>query len=69
MNENEETTPTLDQALDRLRGLQEWDIVIEYLEFEREQCFNDFGKISNGEESMKLAGNIAKLSEIITLFR
>ena len=55
---------TLKQALSRLRGRDEWEVVLSYLAAEREQAIGDFASpdyLDNGTKLSRLSGEIAAL--------
>ena len=58
---------TFKQALARLRGRDDWEIVLEYLSAEREQAIGDFQSPDHLDNSIKLArlaGEISALDRI-----
>ena len=55
------------QALSRLRGRDDWNIVLEYLSSEREQAIGDFQSpdhLDNSTKLARLAGEISALDRI-----
>ena len=58
---------TFKQALSRLRGRDDWEIVLEYLSAEREQAIGDFQSpdhLDNLTKLARLAGEIPALDRI-----
>ncbi|MDC0157330.1 hypothetical protein OAK38_06190 [Verrucomicrobia bacterium] len=58
---------TFKQALSRLRGRDDWEIVLSYLKDEREQAIGDFQLSDNLDKCCKLArlaGEISALDRI-----
>lgn len=58
---------TLKQALSRLRGRDDWEVVLEYLTAEREQAIGDFQSpdhLDNPTKLSRLSGEIAALDRI-----
>lgn len=58
---------TLKQALSRLRGRDDWDVVLEYLTAEREQAIADFQSpdyLDNPTKLARLSGEIAALDRV-----
>lgn len=58
---------TLKQALSRLRGRDDWEVVLEYLAAEREQAIGDFQSpdhLDNPTKLSRLSGEIAALDRI-----
>ncbi len=58
---------TLKQALSRLCGRDDWEVVLEYLTAEREQAIGDFQSseyLDNPTKLARLSGEIAALDRI-----
>ena len=58
---------TFKQALSRLRGRDDWNIVLDYLNAEREQAIGDFQSpdhIDNTPKLARLAGEISAIDRI-----
>jgi len=58
---------TLKQALDRLKGRDDWDIVLDYLLVERESAIGDFQSadhLDNPTKLARLSGEISALDRI-----
>ena len=63
---------TLKQALSRLRGRDEWEVVLVYLKAEREQAIGDFQSsdlLDNTAKLARLAGEISALDRIHVTLR
>lgn len=54
-------------AVQKLEGLDEWDIVLEFIRSERDRCFSDLGPSENPHDVMKQAGRIAALQELLEI--
>jgi hypothetical protein len=58
---------TFKQALSRLRGRDDWEVVLEYLAAEREQAIGDFQSsdhLDNPTKLARLSGEIAALDRV-----
>lgn len=63
---------TFQEALDRLKGRDDWDIILDYLSAERESAIGDFQSPDNLDNAIKLArlsGEISALDRIHLTFR
>lgn len=65
------TTPiqraTLEESLERLRLMDEFKVLVEFLRQERESMFMDFCTLEGENAIMKHTGGIARLDEVIRL--
>jgi hypothetical protein len=63
---------TLKQALSRLRGRDDWEVVLSCLAAEREQAIGDFQSpdyLDNPTKLSRLSGEIAALDRISQVFK
>tara|TARA_Y100001933_G_C18710253_1_gene442948 strand:- start:58 stop:282 length:225 start_codon:yes stop_codon:yes gene_type:complete len=63
---------TFKQALSRLRGRDDWEVVLAYLKAEREQAIADFQSpdlLDNTAKLARLAGEISALDRIYQTLR
>ena len=63
---------TFQQALDRLKGRDDWDIILDYLSAERESAIGDFQSPDNLDNTVKLArlsGEISAIDRILITLR
>jgi hypothetical protein len=63
---------TFQQALDRLKGRDDWDIILDYLSAERESAIGDFQSPDNLDNPAKLArlsGEISAIDRILITLR
>jgi len=63
---------TFDQAVASLSIREEWDIVLEYLDAQRESAISDFQNpdhVDNACKLARLAGEVAAYDSIIRIFR
>lgn len=56
--------PTLEQSLERLRNLDEFRVVCDYIKDEREAAISRLFDAPTGEEAMKLAGIVSGYSNL-----
>lgn len=59
---------TFQQALDRLKGRDDWDIILDYLSAERESAIGDFQSPDHLDNTVKLArlsGEISAIDRIL----
>jgi len=56
--------PPLAQALETLRGMDEFQSVLAFMEDERKRLFMDLRQAENPHDVMKLAGSIATIQEL-----
>lgn len=61
--------PTLDQSLTRLRNLDEFHVVCDFLHDERETAIARLYDAPDGGEAMKLAGVVTSYQNILALLR
>lgn len=66
-HDEDDITPTLESAIEKLQCFKEFAVFEEFLATWREQCFRDMRDAGNPHDTMKLAGTIATLSEILDL--
>lgn len=71
MSEPETELPkvTLEEALERLRMLPNFQQVIGFLGEEREDMIGRFATVINDGEAMKTAGAVAAIDRILSTFR
>ena len=67
--EREIPKPTLEQALDKLRNLPDFQVVIAFVSDEREEMIARFATVINDGEAMKTAGAVAAYDRVLTTFR
>ena len=63
---------TLQQALNRLKGRDDWNIVLDYLLAERESAIGDFQSadhLDNPTKLARLSGEISALDRIYQILR
>ena len=63
---------TFDQAVTSLKIREEWDIITEYLDAQREAAIADFqtpDHVDNACKLARLAGEVAAYDSIIRIFR
>ena len=63
---------TFDQAIASLSIREEWDVLLEYIQEERESAISDFQNpdyVDNPSKLPRLAGEVADYDSIIRIFR
>lgn len=66
--DEDDIIPTLESAIEKLQCFKEFEVFSEFISAWREQCFRDMRDAGNPHDTMRLAGTIATLSEILDLF-
>jgi len=57
--------PDLEQAVEKLKGLDEYRVVLEFIRQGREGFISELRQAETPHDSMKLAGSIAALQELL----
>jgi hypothetical protein len=66
---DEAPKPTLDDSLARLRNLDEFHVVCEFLQEERESALVSMYDAPDANQAMKLAGIVSGYQNILSLLR
>jgi len=62
---DEAYNPDLAQSVEKLRGLDEYRVVLEFIRLERERFVGDLRQAESPNDVMKIAGSLATLQELL----
>jgi hypothetical protein len=62
---DETYNPDLAQSVEKLRGLDEYRVVLEFIRTERERFVGDLRQAESPNDVMKIAGSLATLQELL----
>jgi hypothetical protein len=61
--------PTIQQAVDALSDRDEFKVIIQFIQDERERFISDLRPLSKPSEIMKVSGSISTLDELLSLLK
>jgi len=61
--------PTIQQAVTALSDRDEFKVIIQFIQDERERFFGDLRQCSETNDVMKIVGSISTLDELLILLR
>lgn len=61
--------PTIQQAVAALSSRDEFKVIIQFIQDERERFFGDLRQCSETNDVMKIVGSISTLDELLILLR
>jgi len=62
---DETYNPDLAQSVEKLRGLDEYRVVLDFIRTERDRFFADLRQAENPHDVMKITGSVSTLQELL----
>jgi len=61
--------PTIQQSIDALSDRDEFKVIVQFIQDERERFFADLRQCSEPNEIMKITGSVVTLDELLSLLK